>query len=45
MELGRVGFKDRDITDLLTMYGVDDDAERARHRRGGQHPRMVARLQ
>jgi hypothetical protein len=30
MELGRVGFKDRDVADLLTLYGVEDDAERAR---------------
>ncbi|MBE8523270.1 helix-turn-helix domain-containing protein [Amycolatopsis sp. H6(2020)] len=28
LELGRVGFKERDVTDLLTMYGVDDQAER-----------------
>jgi len=28
MELGRVGFKERDIADLLTLYGVDDPAER-----------------
>jgi transcriptional regulator with XRE-family HTH domain len=28
LELGRVGFKERDVTDLLTMYGVDDSAER-----------------
>jgi transcriptional regulator with XRE-family HTH domain len=28
MELGRVGFKTRDVTDLLTLYGVDDEAER-----------------
>ncbi|WP_410637407.1 helix-turn-helix domain-containing protein [Amycolatopsis sp. lyj-346] len=28
LELGRVGFKERDVTDLLTMYGVDDPAER-----------------
>jgi transcriptional regulator with XRE-family HTH domain len=28
MELGRVGFKTRDVEDLLTLYGVDDDAER-----------------
>jgi Domain of unknown function (DUF5753)/Helix-turn-helix domain len=28
MELGRVPFKERDIADLLTLYGVDDD-ERA----------------
>jgi hypothetical protein len=30
MELGRVGFKERDITDLLTLYGVDDPDERQR---------------
>ncbi|GAA2148144.1 helix-turn-helix transcriptional regulator [Kitasatospora kazusensis] len=29
MELGRVGFKQRDVADLLTLYGVDDEAERA----------------
>jgi hypothetical protein len=28
MELGRVGFKERDIVDLLALYGVDDPAER-----------------
>ncbi|KDN23827.1 helix-turn-helix domain-containing protein [Amycolatopsis rifamycinica] len=28
LELGRVGFKERDVTDLLTMYGVDDPVER-----------------
>jgi transcriptional regulator with XRE-family HTH domain len=28
MELGRVGFKERDVTDLLAMYGVDDVVER-----------------
>ncbi|MFI0417133.1 helix-turn-helix domain-containing protein [Spongiactinospora sp. 9N601] len=28
MELGRVGFKTRDVEDLLTLYGVLDDAER-----------------
>src|SRR3984885_5119883 len=28
MELGRVGFKERDVTDLLEMYGVADEAER-----------------
>ncbi|MEV5537787.1 helix-turn-helix transcriptional regulator [Saccharopolyspora shandongensis] len=28
MELGRVGFKERDVADLLTMYGVNDPAER-----------------
>jgi hypothetical protein len=30
MELGRVGFKERDVADLLTLYGLDDDHERAR---------------
>ncbi|MEV1288623.1 helix-turn-helix transcriptional regulator [Micromonospora sp. NPDC049679] len=29
MELGRVGFKERDIADLLTLYGVTDTEERA----------------
>jgi hypothetical protein len=28
MELGRVGFKERDIADLLTLYGLADGAER-----------------
>ncbi|ADG87948.1 transcriptional regulator [Thermobispora bispora] len=28
MELGRVGFKTRDVEDLLTLYGVHDGAER-----------------
>ncbi|MFK3984710.1 helix-turn-helix domain-containing protein [Micromonospora sp. NPDC050397] len=28
MELGRVGFKERDVADLLTLYGVHDDDER-----------------
>jgi transcriptional regulator with XRE-family HTH domain len=28
MELGRVGFKERDIADLLTLYGVTDEEER-----------------
>ncbi|GAA1506206.1 helix-turn-helix transcriptional regulator [Sphaerisporangium rubeum] len=28
MELGRVGFKTRDVEDLLTLYGVNDDAAR-----------------
>jgi len=30
LELGRVSFKERDVADLLTLYGVDDDDERAR---------------
>ncbi|MET8306592.1 helix-turn-helix domain-containing protein [Micromonospora sp. NBC_00858] len=28
MELGRVGFKERDVSDLLTLYGVTDEQER-----------------
>src|SRR5581483_3386337 len=28
MELGRVGFKERNIADLLTLYGVLDEAQR-----------------
>ena len=28
IELGRVGFKERDVSDLLTLYGVADPAER-----------------
>jgi hypothetical protein len=28
MELGRVGFKERDIADLLTLYGVVDESRR-----------------
>jgi len=30
MELGRVGFKERDVADLLTFYGVEDASERER---------------
>ncbi|MGH3849975.1 MAG: helix-turn-helix domain-containing protein [Pseudonocardiaceae bacterium] len=29
LELGQVGFKQRDVADLLTLYGVDDEQERA----------------
>lgn len=29
LETGRTGFKARDVADLLTLYGVTDDAERA----------------
>lgn len=29
LELGRVSFKERDVADLLTLYGVTDPAERA----------------
>jgi transcriptional regulator with XRE-family HTH domain len=29
LELGRVGFKERDVVDLLTLYGITDDDERA----------------
>ncbi|MGH9061789.1 MAG: helix-turn-helix domain-containing protein, partial [Acidimicrobiales bacterium] len=28
LELGRVGFKERDVSDLLTMYGLADAEER-----------------
>lgn len=28
LELGRVSFKERDVADLLTLYGVTDEAER-----------------
>jgi hypothetical protein len=30
MELGRVSFKERDVADLLTLYGLDDEEERER---------------
>jgi hypothetical protein len=30
LELGRVGFKERDVADLLTLYGVQDTRERER---------------
>ena len=30
MELGRVGFKARDVTDLLVLYGIEDTAEHER---------------
>ena len=33
MELGRVGFKERDVADLLTLYGVD---RRRRSRRAAR---------
>ena len=29
MELGRVGFRERDVMDLLTFYGITDERERA----------------
>lgn len=29
LELGRVGFKERDVADLLTLYGVTDEQDRA----------------
>ncbi|MER5418512.1 helix-turn-helix domain-containing protein [Streptosporangium roseum] len=29
LELGRVGFKERDVADLLTLYGVTDPGDRA----------------
>ncbi|HEY0620697.1 MAG TPA: helix-turn-helix transcriptional regulator [Kribbella sp.] len=30
MELGRVGFKERDVSDLLDLYGLQDEQERSR---------------
>ena len=45
MELGRVGFKERDVADLLSLYGVDDQDERDRLltlARRGEQPRLVA---
>jgi Domain of unknown function (DUF5753)/Helix-turn-helix domain len=30
LELGRVSFKERDVADLLSLYGVDDEEERER---------------
>jgi hypothetical protein len=30
MELGRVGFKERDVVDLLKLYGIEDEAEHLR---------------
>ncbi|MER7127511.1 Scr1 family TA system antitoxin-like transcriptional regulator [Streptosporangium saharense] len=46
LELGRTGFKQRDVADLLTRYGLTDEAERATllemarqaSRRGWWHP-------
>jgi transcriptional regulator with XRE-family HTH domain len=32
LETGRVGFKDRDVADLLTLYGVTDEAQRQEFR-------------
>lgn len=29
LELGRVGFKERDVADLLTLYGVESETERS----------------
>src|ERR687894_710514 len=28
MELGRIGFRERDVTDLLNLYGITDEEER-----------------
>ena len=46
LELGRVGYKERDVSDLLTRYGVVDPEERAEFlaRSGGPRPRLVAPL-
>jgi len=37
LEHGRVSFKERDVSDLLTLYGVTDDAERRRMLNLAQH--------
>ena len=37
MEHGRVGFKDRDVTDLLTLYGITDAQVRARMLAAARH--------
>jgi len=37
MELGRVGFKDRDVADLLTLYGITDEQMRARMQSLARH--------
>ena len=47
LETGRVGFKDRDISDLLTLYGVTDTEQRDAIRGPGpgrECPGLVARL-
>src|SRR5262249_43472199 len=48
MELGRVGFKERDVADLLTLYGVVDEQQRdalLALAQGANIPRLVAPLQ
>nr|WP_067457195.1 helix-turn-helix transcriptional regulator [Actinomadura macra] len=42
MELGRVGFKERDIADLLTLYGVTDAARREPLLQLAEHANMPA---
>jgi transcriptional regulator with XRE-family HTH domain len=37
IEHGRVGFKDRDVADLLTLYGVTDEQMRARMLASARH--------
>ncbi len=37
MEHGRVGFKDRDVADLLTLYGITDEQMRARMLASARH--------
>jgi len=37
MEHGRVGFKDRDVADLLTLYGISDEQMRARMLASARH--------
>ena len=48
MENGRVGFKERDVADLLTLYGVtgqQDAGEDAGTCPAGQYPGLVGELQ
>ena len=45
MELGRVGFKERDVADLLTLYGVQDIGGARQHvhaTAGGERAQLVA---
>jgi transcriptional regulator with XRE-family HTH domain len=47
LELGRVGFKERDVSDLLSLYGVHDEQERSALLSlalAGQRARLVAQL-
>ena len=47
MELGRVGLKDRDVRDLLALYGITTPTERDQFlalAKQGQHAGVVARV-